>query len=465
LNDRLPYSEEAERALLACALMDETACGQAIENVKARHFFKMAHSDTFSAIIEIVSAGGTVDVVTISDKLKDMGKLSSVGGFSFVGGLVDYIDSAENVKDYIRIVKDKHSLRSLLEACREIEQAVYKDSDAEEILAFAENRIVYVVSDLVKKETKGVSDILWPTLEEIERRMENEGEIPGTPTGFRRLDQYTSGLKPGQLVTIAGRPAMGKTSLALNVALNAAVTHGVGVVVFSLEMNESELMERMLCSEARVDSTGLRVGRLSESEMKRLATAAGLINEAPIFINDSAGMTPLEMKSHVRRIQQTHEIGLVIVDYLQLMSLGDHRFTGNRVAEVSKLSRDLKVLARDLEVPVVALSQLNRGVEQRDEKRPLLSDLRESGSIEQDSDIVMFVFREEVYKGATNKKGENIEGKAEIIISKQRNGPTGKVSFDFHKEYTRFEEREPVYVANTDTEVYGGDEEVQDLGF
>lgn len=460
----IPYSEEAERAALACALVDADACGKVVENLDTKHFLKIAHADTFSAIREIVQSGGTVDAVTISDKLKAMGRLDSVGGFVFVGDLLDYVSDSTNVQDYIKIVKDKFLLRSLLEACREIELAVYNESDAEETLAYAENRIIDSVSDLVKKETKPVSDLLWDTLASIEKRMENPGEIPGTPTGFRMLDRVTSGLKPGQLITVAGRPAMGKTSFALNVALNAAVTHGVGTVLFSLEMSEGELMERMLCSDARIDSTGLRIGKLSDNEWTRLAESAGVINESPIFINDSAGMTPGEMKSHVRRLQQSYNIGLVIIDYLQLMSLSDHRFTGNRVAEVSKISRDLKVLARDLEVPVMALSQLNRGVEQRDEKRPLLSDLRESGSIEQDSDIVMFVFREEEYTGATNKKGENVEGKAEIIISKQRNGPTGKVSFEFHKEYTRFEESElGLYSAPEHRE--GKDEQIESLGF
>jgi replicative DNA helicase len=259
---------------------------------------------------------------------------------------------------------------------------------------------------------------------------------------------------------------MGKTSFALNVALNAAITHGVPTVVFSLEMSESELMERMLSSEARIDSAGLRIGKLADYEMKRLVEAAGLISEAPIFVNDSAGMTPAEMRGHIRRLQQEYDIGLVVVDYLQLMSLGDNRFTGNRVAEVSKISRDLKVLARDLEVPILALSQLNRAVENRDDKRPQLADLRESGSIEQDSDIVMFIYRPEVYEGPVNKRGENIEMDAELIIRKQRNGPTGKVSFEFYKEYTRFEEKvQDVYESAEPKQEAAKDEQIETLDF
>jgi replicative DNA helicase len=371
------------------------------------------------------------------------------------------------VSEYIKIVDEKYTLRNLLRAVHDIQTAVETESDATEVMQFAEGRILDVISKEVRNDTRPVSDVLWETFDELEKRIEAGGDVPGVPMGFPRLDRVTSGLKEGQLITIAGRPAMGKTSFALNVALNASITHGVGTVLFSLEMGEMELMERMLSSEARVDSTGLRIGKLTEMELTRITEAAGLVNQAPIFINDSASMTPAGMRGHVRRLQQEHDIGLVIVDYIQLMSLGDHRFTGNRVAEVSKISRDLKVLARDLKVPIVALSQLNRGVESRDDKRPQLSDLRESGSIEQDSDIVMFVYRPEVYEGSHNKSGENIESEAEIIIRKQRNGPTGKVSFEFFKEYTRFEEKvTDVYTKHDDKgEQDEGDEEVQTLAF
>ena len=464
----MPYSEEGELALLSCMMRDEESCAKALQEVTPSHFFKMAHATVFEAIHEIVDTGGTVDSVTITDKLKSMRKLTSVGGHQFIGELITYADTHGDVREYAKIVQDKYTLRNLLTACGDIVSAVGQESEANEVMRFAEGRILDIVAKEVKNETHKVSDILWETFAQLEKRMADGGVVPVVPTGFTNLDRATSGFKPGQLITLAGRPAMGKTSFALNVATNAAVTHGVPTVLFSLEMGENELMERMLASEARIDSAGMRIGKLDDNELKRLAEAAGLLNEAPIFVNDSAGMTPAEMRGHVRRLQQEHDIGLVMIDYLQLMSLGDHRFTGNRVAEVSKISRDLKVMARDLEVPILALSQLNRGVENRDDKRPQLSDLRESGSIEQDSDIVMFVYRREVYEGPVDKLGNNIETEAEIIIRKQRNGPTGKVSFEFFKEYTRFEEKAAdVYgkVANEQREMEEEDEEIQELDF
>ena len=463
----MPYSEEGELALLSCMLRDEESCVKALQEMSPIQFHRTANATVFEAIHEIVDSGGVVDSVTITDKLKSMRKLVSVGGHKFIGELITYADTHGDIREYIKIVQDKYTLRNLLVACGDIMSAVDQESDANDVLRFAEGRILDIVAKEVKNETHRVSDILWDTFAELEKRMADGGVVPGVPTGFTNLDRATSGFKPGQLITLAGRPAMGKTSFALNVALNAAITHGVPTVVFSLEMSENELMERMLASEARIDSAGMRIGKMSDSEIKRLAEAAGLINEAPLFVNDSAGMTPAEMRGHIRRLQQEHDIGLVMVDYLQLMSLSDHRFTGNRVAEVSKISRDLKVIARDLEVPILALSQLNRGVENRDDKRPQLSDLRESGSIEQDSDIVMFVYRPEVYEGPTDKLGNNIETDAEIIIRKQRNGPTGKVSFEFFKEYTRFEEKAAnIYekVKNEQREI-DNDEEVEELGF
>jgi replicative DNA helicase len=447
-------------------LMDEGSCAKALQDITPKHFFKMSHATVFEAIHAIVDSGSTVDTITLTDKLKTMGKLSSVGGLSFLGDLITYADTRGDVQEYVKIVQDKYTLRNLLTACGDIMTAISRESEADDVMRFAEGRILDVIAKEVKNETHKVSDILWDAFAQLEKRMADGGVVPGVPTGFTKLDRATSGFKPGQLITLAGRPAMGKTSFALNVALNAAITHGVPTVVFSLEMSESELMERMLSSEARIDSAGLRIGKLADYEMKRLVEAAGLISEAPIFVNDSAGMTPAEMRGHIRRLQQEYDIGLVVVDYLQLMSLGDNRFTGNRVAEVSKISRDLKVLARDLEVPILALSQLNRAVENRDDKRPQLADLRESGSIEQDSDIVMFIYRPEVYEGPVNKRGENIEMDAELIIRKQRNGPTGKVSFEFYKEYTRFEEKvQDVYESAEPKQEAAKDEQIETLDF
>jgi replicative DNA helicase len=438
--DRQPWSEEAERALLCSMLIDNDATAKAIQAIESDMLFKMSHSRMFGAMRDLFREGQTIDAVTVSEVLKSRGELDSAGGYAFIGRLIDVVPNANNVDSYAKIVKDKYTMRRLLKAASAIESAVENNSEltTHDILDIAEKEIFSVTADVVKKDTRTAKDILWETFDSIEERIRHGGRVPGVPTGFWRLDNMTAGLKPGQLVVIAGRPAMGKTSLALNVALNAAVRHDIGVALFSLEMSEGELMERMLSSEGSIDSQKLRIGELNDDMHKRLAKAGGLIAEAPIFINDSAGMTPLEMKANLRRLMTNNNIGLVIVDYLQLMYSGGK--SSNRTEEVGKISRDLKVMARDLEVPVIAVSQLNRGPENREDPRPMLSDLRESGSIEQDADVVMFVFREEVYTGPVNKKGENVAGKAELLISKQRNGPIGKLIMNFDGRFTRFEQ-------------------------
>jgi len=444
--------------LLCSMLIDQDATAKAVQNVDPEMLFKMSHSRVFEVIQSLFREGQAIDAVTVSNALKERGYLDGVGGYAFIGGLIDVVTSGANVDNYAKIVKDKYTMRRLLKAASAIQSAVERGSDltTHDILDIAESEIFSVTADVVKKDTRSAKDILWETFDSIEERIRHGGDVPGVPTGFWRLDNMTAGLKPGQLIVVAGRPAMGKTSFALNVALNAAVQHGIGTVLFSLEMSEGELMERMLSCEGKIDSQKLRIGELDQTMHDKLAQAGGLIADAPIFINDSAGMTPLEMKANLRRLMTNNDIGLVIVDYLQLMYSGSK--VGSRVEEVGKISRDLKVLARDLEVPVIAISQLNRGPESREDPRPMLSDLRESGSIEQDADMVMFVFREEEYTGPINKKGENVAGKAELLISKQRNGPTGKLIMSFDGRFTRFEQADD-YIATSRATSYDNEKE------
>jgi len=439
-----PWSEEAERALLCSVLIDQDAAAKAVQKISDREFFKLPHSKVFRAVQELFGAGAAVDVVTVSDKLKENGDFDEVG-YPMLASLIEHTPSSENVDDYVGIVHDKYTLRRLLKACRKIEQTVQDDKGmtAREVLATAESEIFDVTAEVVKKDTRSARDILWPTLDAIEERIKHGGEIPGVPTGYLKLDRMTSGLKPGHLVIVAGRPSMGKTSLAMNIATNAAIQHDIHTVVFSLEMSEQELVERMISSVGKVNSQKLRIGRLDGDDHQRMADAAGLIADAPIFINDTARLTPLEIKASIKRVMAEQKVGMVIVDYIQLMSSGDLKTAHNRVTEMTRISRELKIIARELEVPIIAISQLNRGPEGRDDPRPVLSDLRESGAIEQDADIVMFVFREEVYTGPINKKGDDVTGVTELLVRKQRNGPIGTVLLTFEKEYTKFTDVAP----------------------
>lgn len=390
--------------------------------------------------------GDVIDVVMLQEDLKRTEELDSAGGLEYLAELLDAVPTAANIEYHAKIVREKALLRRLIDASQEIIRDAFSQGEREvnELLDQAESRIFQVAQSHEREGFVRIKDLLWPTFEEIERLQDAGSPVTGVPSGFTDLDKMTTGLQKGDLVIVAGRPSMGKTSWVMNVAATAAIEHRKPVAIFSLEMSKEQLLKRLLSAEGRIDAQHLRRGGMTGEDHKRLATAAGHLNTAPIWIDDSPGLTVLEIRAKSRRLvsdvqAEGNELGLIIIDYMQLMS-GER--AENRVQEVSQISRGLKALARELEVPVVALSQLSRGPEQRNDKRPMLSDLRESGSIEQDADLVMFLFRPEYYFGPVDGEGNSIEGHAELIVSKQRNGPTGTVPLFFRKAYTRFESRE-----------------------
>lgn len=455
-----PYSPEAEKSVLSAMLNSDRATAVAIEKLGNDSFFSTANRQTFKAMSDMYKSGVEVDVTTLVDNLKGRGLLEDVGGLGFISDLVTYA-SPDKIDSYVKLLTDKYTLRRLLHAASAIESAVYNAGavDAKQALEVAESEVFSVSSDMSKSDVVDMRSAIKDTFDSLEERISAGGRIPGIPTGFKYLDRMTAGFKPGQLIIIAGRPGMGKTSFALNLAMNAAMHENVGTVVFSLEMSREELTERMLSADAEVDSQKLRIGDVDDRTSEKLSYAAGRLSGSPLFINDSASMTPMEMRANLQRlvIDSEHKIGLVVVDYLQLMTSGDPQLSRNRVQDVTKISRDLKVLARDLEVPVVALSQLNRGIEHRDDRTPQLSDLRESGSIEQDADVVMFLHREEVVSGPYDKAGKDVRGLAEVVVGKQRSGPIGKVTLRFVAEHTKFTDNwnEPVTEENEDEQVFG----------
>lgn len=437
-----PFSMEAETAVLGGMLIDRDAVTRAMEFLNDSMFYREANRRLYRAMVRLFERGEVLDVVTVSEELKKAQELDSAGGFDYLAALVDAVPTAANLEYHAKIVREKALLRRLVEQSSQIIRDVYEQGErnVEEILDQAEARIFQVAESHKRAGFVWIKEILWSAFERIERLQESDTGITGVPSGFNDLDRMTTGLQKGDLCIVAARPSMGKTSWVLNVAANAAITHNIPVAFFSLEMSSEQLVQRLLCAEGRIDAQKLRRGRLSQEEHQRLAASAGHLNTAPIWIDDQPGSNVLEIRAKARRLQAElrsdgKDLGMVVIDYMQLMS-GTTR-AESRVQEVSQISRGLKALARELEVPVVALSQLSRGPEQRTDKRPMLSDLRDSGSIEQDADIVMFLYRPEYYAPA--EKREELEGQAELIVSKQRNGPTGVVQLYFQKAYTRFD--------------------------
>ena len=431
--------------MLAAMLIDSEAITTATEIVDDTMFFREGHRRIFRAIIALMERGSGIDVVTLADELERRGEMDASGGREYLSFLADAVPTAANVEHHSRIVKEKALLRRLIEVSTQIAgEAFEARQPARDLLDFAEQRILQVGQDRGGGGFTRIKELMYPAMDRIETISKEGRSVTGVASGFTDLDQLTSGFQPADLIIVAARPSMGKTALTLNIAQHVAITEGVGVAFFSLEMSKESLVQRMLTSEARLDAQAMRTGRLRDDDWPRLARAAGILAQAPIYIDDAPGISVLEMRAKARRLKADSDskLGLIIVDYLQLMTGPNAE---NRQQEVSQISRGLKALAKELRVPVVALSQLSRAPEQRagDEKgRPQLSDLRESGAIEQDADLILFIFRQEIYAErdeAGRLKNAELEGKAEIIIGKQRNGPIGTVPLYFHKQYTRFE--------------------------
>ena len=446
---RPPWSEEAEQAVLGAMLLDADAILRASEHVDDTMFYREGHRRLFRAMFAITERGGVVDPLTLADELERRQELEHAGGREYLAFLLDAVPTVANVEYHARIVKEKALLRRLIEVSTEIVQEAFEGrTTANDLLDNAESRIFSLGQSKEKGGFAKIKELLWPAMEKLELLAQRDQAITGVPTGFTELDHMTSGLQPADLVIVAARPSMGKTAFTLNIAQHAAITAKVPVAFFSLEMSKESLVQRMLAAEALIDAQALRKGgRALDESMPRLAQAAGILSHAPIFIDDTPGITLLDMRAKARRLKAEHDLGLIIVDYLQLMT--GPAGVENRQQEVSQISRGLKALAKELGVPVVALSQLSRAPEQRtgdDKGRPQLSDLRESGAIEQDADVIMFIFRQEVYAERDENgrlKDPSIEGRAEIIIGKQRNGPIGSARLFYHKQYTRFDNFSP----------------------
>jgi replicative DNA helicase len=437
-----PQNLEAEISVLGAVLQDPGALLKAMEVLRPEDFYKEAHRKIFRACKDLFERNEPVDLVTLANELMRRKQIDEVGGASQLSSLVDAVPTAANVTYHARVVKDKAVLNALIEKATAVVSKAFADSeDTDQLLDWAEQQIFEISQDKVSRSFLPVKSILKGTFQLIEKLYDRKSHVTGVPTGFADFDRLTSGLQPAELIVVAGRPSMGKTSFCLNIAQQAAIREAITVAIFSLEMSKEQLVQRMLCSEASVDSHRLRTGYLSDTDWPKLTTAAGRLSEAPIYIDDTPGISLLEMRAKARRLKGERGLGLVIIDYLQLIS-GRAR-AENRQQEISEISRGLKAMAKDLNVPVVALSQLSRAVESRDPPRPQLSDLRESGAIEQDADVVTFLYRPAFYR---KRKGEETDepedNTTEIIIGKQRNGPTDTVYLTFLREYTRFESQE-----------------------
>jgi len=434
-----PWSEEAELSVLGAMLIDGGAVAIALESIDDTAFYREGNRRTFRAMVRLYSRGDVIDAVTLSDELKTAGELDAVGGMTFLAQLVDAVPTAANVEYHCRILRDKGVLRGLIDSATQIIQDAYEASGGtvDETLDRAEQRIF----EIAEAEERGgfirIKEVLRSTMDRIDELTRNPGALTGVASGFADLDRMTAGFQPADLIVLAARPSMGKTALALNIAQQAAIAEEVPVALFSLEMSREALVQRMLCSESKVDSSRVRTGRLSNDDYTNLARGAGLLNTAPIWIDDSPAISVIELRAKVRRLHAEVGVGLVVLDYLQLMS--GPKGIENRQQEISSISRGLKAIAKEVGVPVLALSQLSRATEQREGNRPRLSDLRESGAIEQDADVVLFIFREEMHRSPQEVEEKGLAGKAELIIGKQRNGPTGSVDLYFHKAFTAFE--------------------------
>ncbi|MBP7223871.1 MAG: replicative DNA helicase [Phascolarctobacterium sp.] len=436
-----PQNIEAEQAVLGAMLIDKEAIAKATEVLSADDFYREAHRVIFSAMLELYNKNEAVDMVTVTEILKRDNKLEDIGGIAYITSLANVVLTAANVKYHAEIVAEKSVLRQLVRVSTEIAAMGYEaNEDVGTLLDTAESRILEISNRKKKNDFTAINDILMDSVQSIESLLQNKGGLTGLPAGFADLDKLTSGLHPSDFIILAARPSMGKTALALNIVQNVALrAHKViggeprSVAFFSLEMSKEQLVNRMLCAEAGIDSQRLRVGEMRDEDWTHLWDACDTMSRAKIYIDDTAGITAMDMRSRARRLKAEHGLDLIVVDYLQLMQgSGKRNNSGDRQQEVSEISRSLKALARELDVPVLALSQLSRSVESRQVKRPMLSDLRESGSLEQDADIVAFLYREDYYNPETENKH------TELIIAKHRNGPVDTVNLFFQKQFTKF---------------------------
>jgi replicative DNA helicase len=440
-----PQNIEAEQSILSAILIDNNTLLDVVELLAAEDFYKTAHQKIFAAIIDLFDKGEPIDLVTLANKLDESGHLEDVGGATYLARLVDSVPLAVNAQHYAKIVHDKASLRKLIANANAIAKRCFKDEgDVDDVIDFAETSIFEISEKKSQQSFYPLSKLILRNIETLEEKQGNRSLVTGVPMGFTLLDNMTSGLQNSDLIILAARPSMGKTALALNIARNAAVEANIPVAVFSLEMSKEQLSLRMLCSEARLDSSRLRGGFFSMEDWHRLTDSAGVLSESPIYIDDTPNLTAMEIRAKARRLKMDKNIGLVIIDYLQLMQ--GRGTAERRDLEISEISRALKALAKELNLPVLALSQLNRMLEQRNDKRPRLSDLRESGALEQDADVVAFIYRDEIYNTDENNPRK---GTADVILAKQRNGPVGDVTLAFLNSYTRFENLAPEEMAES----------------
>ena len=428
-----PHDIEAEQAVIGSMLTDKDAVITAVEFIIAEDFYREDNKAIYEAMLNLYNRGEAVDLITVKSELVSLGKFESVGGLEYLSGLPAVVPTTANIEKYVKIVEEKSMLRTLIKTADELIALGYAETEeVEHIMDTAEKRIFDVIQNRNKKGYSVLKDVLVESFAELEKLYNLKQPITGVPTGFTDLDYKTAGLHNSDLILVAARPAMGKSAFALNIATNVAINAKVPVAVFNLEMSKKQLVNRMLCSEAMVDSNKIRTGKVEEDDWVKLATALGPLSEAPIYIDDTPGISVMEIRAKCRKLKLEKNIGLVVIDYLQLVQ-SNNKKNSNREQEIAEISRSLKILAKELDVPVIALSQLSRAVEGRADKRPMLSDLRESGAIEQDADIVMFLYRDDYYNPDTEKK--NI---AEITISKHRSGPTGTTELLWLGSYTKF---------------------------
>ncbi|MDH7480435.1 MAG: replicative DNA helicase [Armatimonadota bacterium] len=450
-----PQNLEAEQSTLGSMMIDRGALEKAIDILKPEDFYREAHQIIFEALVSLAIQNEPVDIVTVQEELRSKGKLEAVGGTEYLMALIDSVPTAANIEYYARIVEDKAILRRLIDACMQIISWTNESGEDIDSLVDDAERLLFTVSQRrMGRFFVPLKELAHQAFERIENQYKEKALVSGLPTGFRDLDIITSGLQAGDLIIVAGRPSMGKTAFCLDIARHVAIHEKKPVAIFSLEMSKEQLTLRLICSQSRVDSHRLRTGYIQANEWPKLAEGVGMLYNAPIFIDDSTDMTPLQMRTKCRRLKAEHGLSLVIIDYLQLMQA--HRRGDNRNQEIAEIARMLKSLARELDVPVVALSQLSRAVEQRQDKRPILSDLRESGSIEAEADLVAFLYRPDYYKHTPAiesvddmddenpmvQSGETLVHKTEIIVAKQRNGPTGTIHLAFLPKFASFEDLE-----------------------